>query len=229
METSAPSPSGPQLRRHTATVSRLGMPPATAPTAQPLRRHTGEVAARGDEQGEVSLRCGGPPAPARESARRRDERGEVFPVAILFGGVLLTVLLALHMTLFSLARTAASSAADLGLVAAQGTQPGAWPDPDSPPADCVPWTDPVSGEQVAPGNYRECAGVLAAWEAMLANNAMVSHARQPDVFVDDDNGVVQVVTYGAVRSPVFGFIEVRGLACGPLDQTLHGGPSAARC
>lgn len=213
METSAPSPWGPQLRRRTATVSRLWVPPAMAPTAQPLRRHTGRVAAR----------C--------------DERGEVFPVAILFGGVLLTVLLALHMTLFSLARTAASSAADLGLVAAQGTQPGTWlvltdPPPahqPDPPPDCAPWTDPVSGERVEPLSYRECAGELAAWEAMLANNAMVSHARQPDVFVDEVNGVVQVVTYGAVRSPVFGFIEVRGLACGPLDQTSHGGPSAARC
>ncbi|WP_419840305.1 hypothetical protein [Candidatus Poriferisodalis sp.] len=187
------------------------------------------MAARCDEPGEVSLRYGGPLAPPSRVARRCDERGEVFPVAILFGGVLLTVLLALHMTLFSLARTAASSAAELGLAAAQGTQPGVWPDLADPPSDCAPWTDPVSGDRVAPGNFRECAGILAAWEAMAANDAMVSHARQPDVFVNEDLGVVRVVTYGAVRSPVFGFMEVRGVACGPLDQTLHGGPSAARC
>ena len=199
------------------------------PTAQPLRRHAGRVAARSDERSEVSLRHGGPLAPPSEAARRRNERGEVFPVAILFGGVLLTVLLALHMTLFSLARTAASSAADLGLVAAQGTPPGADWDPTDPPPDCARWTDPVSGEQVVPKNYRECAGILAAWEAMLTNHAMVSHARPPAVLVDEPLGVVRVVTFGAVRSPVFGFIEVRGIACGPLDQTLHGGPSAAQC
>lgn len=151
--------------------------------------------------------------------RRRDERGEVFPVAILFGGVLLTILLALHMTLFAMARTAVAAAADTALITAQGTVPG---DPE-----CGSWADPVTGETVTPESARACAGVLAAWEAMRANRAMVAYAGPAEVNVNKTAGVVSVLTRGAVRSPVFGFVEVWGRACGPLDQTRIGGLAQA--
>lgn len=159
------------------------------------------------------------PRPTGQRGCRRDERGEVFPVAILFGGVLLTILLALHMTLFAMARTAVTTAADAGLIAAQGTPPG---DPG-----CGSWADPVTGETVAPDDARACEGVLAAWEAMLANDAMVTYAGPAEVGVNETASVVWVLTRGAVHSPVFGFMEVIGRACGPLDETQIGGLAQA--
>ena len=49
---------------------------------------------------------------------RGDQRGEVFPVAILFGGVLLTILIGLHVVLVSVGRTAVQAAANRGVTAA---------------------------------------------------------------------------------------------------------------
>lgn len=177
--------------------------------------------------------------PRRRAARRSDERGEVFPVAILYGMVMLTVLLALHMTLFAMARTAVSAAAGLGLTAAQGELPGKLDKslPSPVPADyCgnlvydpvkMQWSDPVYGQEVTPGTFRECAGIDAAFRAMLANASMVQYAGPATVMVDETAGIARVVTRGWVRSPIFGSLDVRGYACGPLDSSTVVGVTSA--
>ncbi len=50
---------------------------------------------------------------------RSDARGEALPVAILFVGVLLTILIGIHVVVVELADTAVQSAADVGLSATQ--------------------------------------------------------------------------------------------------------------
>ncbi|WP_419553049.1 hypothetical protein [Candidatus Poriferisodalis sp.] len=149
--------------------------------------------------------------------RLRDQRGEVFPVAILFGGVLLTILVGVHVVLVSVGRTAVQAAADQGVTAAQS----------APPADssCGTITRPIG--TVTPDSERYCAGLLAAWAAMSASGSMVATQRPPAVSVDEGAGVVAVYTFGTVLSPVLGAIEVVGRACGPLDAVSEPGPVRA--
>ena len=146
-----------------------------------------------------------------------DERGEVFPVAILFVGVLLTILIGLHVVLMSIGRTAVQAAADRGVTAAQAAQIG--------PSTCG--TFGFGGRTITPAGERECAGALAAQSAVNASGAMVLPLQPPLVGVDDSAGVVWVAAYGAVLSPVFGPIEVSGYACGALDLVADDRPSRA--
>ena len=165
-------------------------------------------------------------APLRDSTRVRvhtgpntDERGEVFPVAILFGGVLLTILIGVHVVLFSIASTAVQAAADRGVTSAQSAPLG--------PSSCGTLTEPFSGLTVTPANEQECQGVFATWDAMNASTGMVHQSRPPAVTVDAGAGVVSAAAFGVVFSPVLGAIEVTGVACGPLDLTEGGQPTRA--
>ena len=153
------------------------------------------------------------------SCRRRSERGEVFPVAILFVGVLLTILIGVHVVLFSMAETAAQAAADRGVTSAQAAPLG--------PSSCGTLTEPYSGQMVTPVDERECQGVVAAWRAMTVSGSMVRQTQPPTVTIDQGAGIVSVISYGAVVSPIFGSIEVAGSACGPLDLVPGDVPTRA--
>lgn len=146
-------------------------------------------------------------------------------MAILFFGVLMTVLLALHMTLFAMARTAVTAAADAGLLAAQGALPGGADAQECGTSFTHPWSHEEVTWDAERHGARECAGVFAAHRAMSANRSMVGDVGPARVQVHDETGVVSVRTHGAIRSPVFGFWEVDGFACGPLDSLLGGGPT----
>lgn len=141
---------------------------------------------------------------------RGEQRGEVFPVAILFGGVLLTILIGLHVVLMSVGRTAVQAAADRGVTAAQAAPVGG--------QGCGDITR--GGRTVSPETPQECEGVIATLQALDSSGAMVRQAGPPDVEVDEAAGVVQVLAHGAVLSPVFGQIEIIGYACGPLDLVV---------
>lgn len=176
-----------------------------------------------------------------EALRCRGERGEVFPVAILFGGVLLTVLIGLHVTIVAVARTAVDSAADSGVTAAQGAPPSRPCDPDptagsnkcydsgepNPYKYCEPVWVPGATRDSNITTMRACEGTRVAYESMRSSDSMVGQAEPPEVRVDEQGGVVSVTTHGTVRSPVFGIIEVTGYACGPLDHVMSGGPTRA--
>ena len=141
----------------------------------------------------------------------------MFPVAILFGGVLLTILIGLHVVLMSVGRTAVQAAADRGVTAAQAA-----PEVGS---GCGDFTR--GGRTVSTNSPRECEGVIATLRALDSSGAMVRQAGSPDVSVDETAGVVAVAAYGAVFSPVFGQIEIVGYACGPLELVEGIAPSPA--
>ncbi|WP_419910561.1 hypothetical protein [Candidatus Poriferisodalis sp.] len=155
--------------------------------------------------------------------RREDQRGEIFPVAVLFGAVVTTILIGLHIALLSMGRTAVQSAADIAVTVAQAAPPG--------PSSCGTVGSISDGrlelEKTRIDNERECQGVVAAWQAMNASGSMVIQSRPPQVSVDD--GVVSVTTFGVVRSPVLGVIWVSGSACELLvsDQAAGADPSGA--
>lgn len=129
---------------------------------------------------------------------RRNDRGEALPVAILFLGVLFTILLGVHILVVALARTAIQSAADAGLSAAQvagsGTQPGST----------------LSDRQVE--------GILAARIAMAGAKSSIIETRPPAVIVEDERGLVTVLVFAGTISPILGGIEMEAQACGPLDD-----------
>ena len=145
-----------------------------------------------------------------------DERGEVFPVAILFVGVLLTILIGVHVVLHSVATTAVQTAADHGVVAAQAAALG-------PMTSCPPLIDPASGSPAS--GPRQCQGGFATWAALNAATSMVRQTQLPAVTVD--SGIVSVVAFGSIMSPVLGPIEVVGRACGPLDLVAGNMPTSA--
>ena len=134
---------------------------------------------------------------------RRDERGEALPVAILFIGVLFTILIGVHVVLISMARTAVQAAADSAVAAAQAAGPGN--------AEC-------DGDPGTTETARVCEGVLAARIAMAASAGTVVEGRPPAVVVEPERGVVRVVVIGGTISPVLGVLKLAGLACGPLDD-----------
>ena len=144
-------------------------------------------------------------------ARRGDERGEALPVAILFLGVLFTVLIAVHVVIVSVARSAVQSAADRALAAAQSGEPGE--------SDCDGDGD------MEPD--RVCRGVLEARLAMLASRGSVIETRLPAVAVQEERGTVTVLVFGGIISPVLGGIELTGQACGPLDSVATSDLTAA--
>ena len=131
---------------------------------------------------------------------RRDERGEAIPAAILFVGVMITILLGVHVVIVAMARTSVQSAADAGLLAAQSAGANA--------VDCDGATMPA----------RECEGVLAARLALVAARGSVVETRLPAVVPELDRGSVTMLVFGGVNSPLLGGIELTAQACGPLDD-----------
>ncbi len=150
-------------------------------------------------------------------SRCDDQRGEVFPVAILFGGVMLTILIGLHVVLVSVATTAVQAAADRGVSSAQAAPIG--------PSTCGTFGGQYG--VVTPESERECQGVVGAWSALIASGSMVGPARPPVVSVNENAGVVGVAAFGIVISPVLGALEVIGYACGPLDLVEGVAPTRA--
>ncbi len=129
---------------------------------------------------------------------RRDTRGEALPVAILFLGVLFTILLGVHVIVVALARTAIQGAADAGVSAAQAAGPG---------------VDVGTGEA-----FRVTEGVLAARIAMAASKSSILETRPPVVIVEEDRGSVTVLIFAGTISPILGGVELEAQACGPLDD-----------
>ena len=121
---------------------------------------------------------------------RADERGEALPAAILFLGVMITILIGIHVVLIAMARTAVQAAADAAVAAAQ-----------------------VAGE----GN-REREGELAAQIAMAAAQSSIIETRPPEVIVEPERGSVTVLVFGGTITPVLGGVELTAQACGPLDD-----------
>lgn len=119
-----------------------------------------------------------------------DSSGEALPVAILFVGVLLTILIGIHVLVVALARTAVQSAADAA----------------------------VSAAQAAAAGDRETEGVLAAQLAMAGARASVRETRLPVVTVEPERGSVGVLVFGGVRTPVLGTLHLTARACAPLDD-----------
>ena len=134
-------------------------------------------------------------------SRAREERGEAFPVAILFIGVLTTILIGIHVVLIAMARTAVQAAADDAVAAAQSAGPG-----------------PCGGDPAAMVSERECAGVMAAHQSMVAARTSITETGDARVAVEEDRGVVSVRVFGAIRSPVLGQVNLSAEACGPLDD-----------
>ena len=120
----------------------------------------------------------------------RDERGEALPVAILFLGVLFTILMGVHVIVVAMARTAAQAAADAAVNAAQSATP----------------------------DNRVAEGVLAAQIALAAADSSAAETRPPAVVVEPERGQVQVLVFAGTISPIFGGIEFIVRACGPLDD-----------
>ena len=127
---------------------------------------------------------------ALRRSRCADTRGEAFPVAILFVGVLLTILIGIHVLVVALARTAVQSAADVGVSAAQAAGPGA----------------------------RESEGEVAARLALAGARGSVAETGVPVVIVEPERGSVTVWVFGGVKTPVLGTLQVTAQACGPLDD-----------
>ena len=143
----------------------------------------------------------------RPTGRRwqRDDRGEALPAAILFMGVMFTILIGVHVVIASVARTAVQTAADAALAAAQT----AGPDPQQQP--CA--VDPA-----IMGTARQCEGILAARIAMAGARSSILETRPPAIVVEPGRGLVTAVVFGGTISPVFGTLELTGQACGPLDD-----------
>ena len=139
---------------------------------------------------------------------QRDDRGEALPAAILFLGVMITILIGVHVVIASIARTAVQAAADAALAAAQA----AGPDPQQqPPQPCA--IDPDIR-----GTARQCDGILAARIAMAGARNSIRETRPPAIAVEHERGVVTAVVFGGTISPVLGTLELTGQACGPLDD-----------
>ena len=127
---------------------------------------------------------------SRPGTGRVDARGEVLPVAILFLGVIFTILIGVHVMVVAIARTAVQAAADAAVNAAQVAAPG----------------------------DRADEGVLAARIALAAARSSIIETRTPAVAVEPERGQVQVLVFGGIISPVFGGVELSARACGPLDD-----------
>ena len=142
---------------------------------------------------------------SKSCVHHRDERGEALPVAILFLGVLLTVLIGVHVALVAMARTAVQSAADAAVAAAQAAGPG--------PQEC-------DGDTMTMETQRECEGILAAQIAIAGAKSSVIETKAPVIAVESERGSVTAVVFGGTITPLLGGLEVTGQACGPLDDVL---------
>ena len=140
-----------------------------------------------------------PPASAFRRLWRTDARGEALPVAILFVGVLLTILIGIHVVVVALARTAVQAAADSA----------------------------VSVAQAAAADEREAEGIAAAQRALAGASASVAATGDPVVTVEPERGSVEVLVFGAVNTPVLGRLHLTARACAPLDDVPAGQLTAA--
>lgn len=125
-------------------------------------------------------------------------------MAILFLGVIFTVLVGVHVVVTAMARTAVQGAADAAVSAAQNAAPA---------------------ERVA-------EGVLAARIALAASASSAVETRPPQVTVETDRGQVRALVFAGAISPLFGGAEFTALACGPLDDiavSSLSSPDAWRC
>ena len=132
-----------------------------------------------------------------------DERGEALPAAILFLGVMITILLGIHVVIFAMARTAVQSAADAAVAAAQAAGPG--------DREC-------DGDTTTIETARECEGILGARLAMVASDSSIVETRPPAIVVESEKGIVTVLVFGGTISPLLGGLELTAQACGPLDN-----------
>ena len=163
------------------------MKPALAPESFGRIRSVGN----GDRDSAVSVGLCAQLMSSLRRCRRDDDRGEAFPVAILFVFVLLTILIGIHVVLVALARTAVQAAADSA----------------------------VSVAQVAESGQRADEGRRAAESALAAAQASVRPTEErPEVNVYPERGSVEVVVFGAVNTPVLGTLRVAAQACAPLDD-----------
>ena len=133
---------------------------------------------------------------------RQDERGEALPAAILFLGVMITILIGIHVVIFAMARTAVQSAADAAVAAAQAAGPG---------------TRECDGDPIME-TVRECEGILGARLAMVASDSSIVETRPPAIVVESEKGIVTVLVFGGTISPLLGGLELTAQACGPLDN-----------
>ena len=129
---------------------------------------------------------------------RSDTRGEALPVAILFLGVMFTILMGVHVIVVAMARTTVQAAADAAVNAAQNA---------------------ASGSRVS-------EGVLAA-QITLAVSSSAVETRTPAVVVEAERGQVQALVFAGTISPIFGGVEFSALACGPLDDITTSALSSA--
>ena len=134
---------------------------------------------------------------------RQDERGEALPAAILFLGVMITILIGIHVVIFAMARTAVQSAADAAVAAAQAAGPGS--------QEC-------DGDTTTMETARECEGILGARLAMVASDSSIVETRPPAIVVESEKGIVTVLVFGGTISPLLGGLELTAQACGPLDN-----------
>ena len=137
-----------------------------------------------------------------QSGRQLGEQGEALPAAILFLGVMITILIGIHVVIFAMARTAVQSAADAAVAAAQAAGPGF--------QECD--GDPM------PETARECEGILGARLAMVASDSSIVETRPPAIVVESEKGTVTVLVFGGTISPLLGGLELTAQACGPLDN-----------
>ena len=141
----------------------------------------------------------------------------MLPVAILFLGVLATVLIGVHVALVAMARTAVQSAADAAVAAAQAAGPGA---------------QACDGDPFTMETARECEGILAARIAIAGAKSSVIETKAPVVAVESERGSVTAVVFGGTITPLLGGLEMTGQACGPLDDVPASeltGTAAWRC
>ena len=124
-------------------------------------------------------------------------------MAVLFTGVMFTILIGIHVVILAMARTAVQSAADAAVAAAQAAGPGE--------REC-------DGDMTTVESARQCEGVLGARRAMIASRSSVIETRPPAVVVEVERGIVTVLVFGGALSPVFGGLELAGQACAPLDD-----------
>ena len=134
---------------------------------------------------------------------RSDQRGEALPVAILFLGVFVTILIGIHVVIVAMARTAVQAAADAAVSAAQAAGPGT--------AEC-------DGDTTTTESNRECDGMLAARIAFAGAKSSIIETRPPAIAVEAERGSVTALVFGGTISPLLGGLEFTGQACGPLDD-----------
>ena len=125
------------------------------------------------------------------------------PAAILFLGVIITILIGIHVVIVAMARTAVQSAADAAVAAAQAAGPG--------DQEC-------DSDRAGLETARECEGILGARLAMVASDSSVVETRPPAIAVETDRGIVTVLVFGGTISPLLGGLELTAQACGPLDD-----------